>query len=556
MSFRLLITLTLCICSLSLTAQQPQSQVGQVDVMFEEFVNQQKPGIALAIVKDNKILLKKGYGSANLEYDIPITESTPFHVASVAKQFTAFCVLLLEEQGKLKLSDDIREYIHELPDFGHKITLYHLLSHTSGLRDQWNLFLLQGVRPDDVITTPHVLNLMANQGELNFLPGEEYLYCNTGYTLLAEVVARTSGISFAKFAQQNIFKPLEMTNSQFIDDHELVIPGRAHSYYSPDGQDYKKRVLSYANPGATNLVTTVEDLSAWVLNFKSKKVGNASLFNQFQKLAILNSGVTFGGALGLFVGDYKGLRLVEHGGADAGFRAQISMFPEQDFAAIVLSNSADTDAKELTLRLADIFLNTKEIPQSKEKKATRDFVALSRDQLKVFEGDYVNRNRGFTRHIYLKGDSLMHFRTENNESALAPVGTSTFKVTNVPPDVVVSFELKEGEMTMTETVNGGEPRPLIKFDPIPYKQKDFEALAGTYWSPELETTYTIANQNGKLQAVHNRMGTINLEKVKYDFFLGDRGFFLQVDFVRNNQGEVIGFRVSNGRVRNLWFEKQ
>ena len=556
MLFRLLITATLGIYSLSLTAQHTQSLTDQVDRIFQDFDNPKNPGAALAIVKDSKVLFKKGYGSANLEYNVSITPATPFHVASVSKQFTAFSILLLEEQGKLKLSDDIRKYIPELPDFGHKITLYHLLSHTSGLRDQWNLFLLQGVRPDDVITTAHVLNLMAKQQELNFPPGEEYLYCNSGYTLLAETVARTSGVSFANFIQKQIFSPLGMKNSQFVDDHELIIPGRAQSYFSPEGKHYKKRLLNYANPGATNLVTTVEDLSNWVLNFKSQKVGKPPLFKQFQRLASLNSGKTFGGALGLFVGEHKGHKLVEHGGADAGFRAQISMFPEIDLATIVLSNSANTDAKDLTLQLAELFLDLKEIAPSEKKVGKREFIALSRKQLKAFEGNYVNKNRGFTRHIYLKGDSLMHFRTENNESALAPISATSFKVTNVPPDVVVSFKQQQGELIMTETVNGGTPRPLIKFDPKPYKKSDWEQLAGIYWSPELETSYTISYLDGKLKAVHNRMGTINLEKVKYDFFLGDRGFFRQLDFVRNEQNEVIGMRITNGRVRNLWFEKR
>lgn len=549
-----LIGTLLTLLTLSAQSQNTIELEKQLDAVFENFDDADKPGAAVAILQDGKMVFQKGYGSANLEYEFPISTTTPFHVASVAKQFTAFSVLLLEAEGKLSLQDDISKYIPELPDFGHKITLYHLLTHTSGLRDQWNLFLLKGVRPDDVISTEGVIRLMSEQRELNFVPGEEYLYCNTGYTLLAETVARVSEVSFSEFTRQRIFKPLGMKNSVFVDDHELIIPGRAQSYYSPDGQTFKKRTLNYANPGPTNLVTTVEDLSLWVFNFRKRKVGGEALFQKFQTLGRLNNGKTFGGAFGLFVGEYNGYKEVSHGGADAGFRAQVSMFPEEDFAVVVLGNSADFDAKGIAHSLTDLYLKPEK--KDSEKSTAPKFITLNKAQLKAYEGNYVNRNRGFTRHIYLKGDSLMHFRTENNESALAPLSANTFKVMNVPPDVVVAFEMKEGVMTATETVNNGEPRPLVKFDPKTYTDKDWLELQGTYYSPELNTRYIVDNKEGKLTARHERMGTIQLEIVKHDFFLADRGFFRQVDFVRDEQGKVTGLKVSNGRVRNLWFEKR
>jgi CubicO group peptidase (beta-lactamase class C family) len=176
----------------------------KVDELFDKWDSSKTPGAAVAIVKDGSIIYKKGYGSANLEYDIPITTSTIFHIASVSKQFTVFSILLLEKEAKLSLEDDIRKYIPEVPDFGKTITLRHLASHTSGLRDQWNLLAMAGWRLDDVITKEHVLKLISNQKELNFNPGEEFLYCNTGFTLLAEVVSRVSGQTFSEFTAQNI----------------------------------------------------------------------------------------------------------------------------------------------------------------------------------------------------------------------------------------------------------------------------------------------------------------------------------------------------------------
>jgi len=205
---------------------------GRVDQLFTVYDSQHTPGAAVAIVSNGSVIYKNGYGMSNLEYDIPISPSTVFHIASVSKQFTAFALLLLEKDGKLSLDDDIRTYIPEVPDFGETITLRHLANHTSGLRDQWNLLALAGWQLDDVITKEHIMKLVERQKELNFKPGEEYLYCNTGFTLMAEVVARVSGKSFAEFTKDRIFGPLEMNNTLFYDDHEKIVKNRAYSYYS------------------------------------------------------------------------------------------------------------------------------------------------------------------------------------------------------------------------------------------------------------------------------------------------------------------------------------
>jgi len=253
----------------------------------------------VAVVNNNEIVFKKGYGSANLEYEIPNSPSTVFHIASVSKQFTVFSILILEKEGKLSFEDDIRKYIPEVPDFGETITLKHLASHTSGLRDQWDLLSMAGWRPDDVISTEHILKIVSKQKELNFKPGEEFTYCNTGFTLLAEVVARVSGKTFAEFTEERIFKPLKMSSTLFYDDHEKIVKNRAYSYYT-ENEKYKKSVLNYANVGATSLFTTVEDLALWSMNFSSHVVGDKDIVNKMNALAYLNNGETFGGAYGQF----------------------------------------------------------------------------------------------------------------------------------------------------------------------------------------------------------------------------------------------------------------
>ncbi|HMU71954.1 MAG TPA: serine hydrolase domain-containing protein, partial [Ferruginibacter sp.] len=210
-------------------SQSPETAAQKLDSIFSVYTNQ-TPGAAVAIVKDGRVVFKKGYGMADLEQDKPITPQTVFNIASVSKQFTAFAIYLLESEGRLSFEDDIRKYISELPAYSKPIRIRHLLSHTSGLRDQWALLGLAGWRQDDVFTTEQILKLLARQKELNYVPGTTFSYCNSGYTLLAEIVRRVSGRSFADYTREKIFTPLGMTNTRFYDNHESLVKNRAQSY--------------------------------------------------------------------------------------------------------------------------------------------------------------------------------------------------------------------------------------------------------------------------------------------------------------------------------------
>lgn len=319
--------------------------------------NLEGPGAAVAVSKEGKIVFSKGYGYADLESGRKITPSTIFHVASVSKQFTAFAIAILADQGKLSLSDDIRKYIPEMHDFGETITLNHLVHHTSGLRDQWNLLLMSGWRLDDVITMDQILRLIYRQRELNFKPGDEYVYCNTGFTLLAEVVKRVTGQTLDEWSTENVFKPLGMNSTLFYDDHERVVPSRAYSYYK-NGRtgEIKKSVLSYANAGATSLFTTVEDISKWADNFETMKVGNANVMTMMKQRFVLNKGDTIRYALGQVINEYKGLSTAGHGGADAGYRTYLLRFPDQHLSISVFSNLGQFDPGTMTYAMADAML--------------------------------------------------------------------------------------------------------------------------------------------------------------------------------------------------------
>ena len=338
----------------------------QIDQLFTAWNSIESPGAAVAVEKDGKIIYKKGFGCAELEYNIPITASTVFHIASVSKQFTCFSILLLEKQGKLSINDNIRKYIPEVPDFGKVITLNHLMHHMSGLRDQWELLAMAGWRLDDIITKDQILRIVSRQKELNFNPGDEYLYCNTGFTLLAEVVARVSGQTFPEFTRTHIFEPLKMTSTLFYDDCEKIVKNRAYSFY-PDSTGYKKSILSYSNAGATSLFTTAEDLCLWSRNFENPVVGGEDIINRMNLRGILNKGDTITYAMGQDIGTYKGLKIISHGGADAGYRSFLVRFPDQRFSVNVLSNLASFDPGGMSFKIADIYLKDKEVVAGPKK---------------------------------------------------------------------------------------------------------------------------------------------------------------------------------------------
>lgn len=424
------------------------------------------PGATVAVQRDGKIVFSKGYGYADLEYGIKNTPATIFHVASVSKQFTAFAIAMLADQGKINLNDDIRKYLPELHDFGSTITINHLVHHTSGLRDQWSLLMMAGWRLDDVITKEQIMRIVAKQKELNFKPGEEMLYCNTGFTLMAEIVSRVSGESFPDWCKKNIFDPLGMKSTLFYDDHEEIVKNRAYSYHE-DPAGFKKSVLSYANVGATSLFTTVEDLSLWSMNFENVKVGNKNVMDMMNQRFVLNNGDTIHYAFGQAIEEYKGLMSYSHGGADAGYRTFLLRFPDQHFSVCVFSNLASFDPGGLSYELANMYL-------AKEMKE---------------------------------------------------------KPSNVPPPPP------------------SEQEP--PFDPNSVKLADF---TGRFYSPELETFYTIDIKNDTLVAHHQRHNDLKLSPYKKDGF--NANLLGSLDFTRDNKGKVTGLKASNGRVRNLVFNKE
>lgn len=330
----------------------------EIDKIFSRWDKSDSPGVALSVVRDGSIIYHRGYGQANLDYPVPITPDSVFYMASVSKQFTAACIALLAIDGKLDLDDDIHHHLPELPDYGHTITTRHLVHHTSGLPDYLTLMVLTGQPFGNEYTRDEILEFISQNDTLNFDPGDEYLYSNTGYFLLAVMVERASGKSMREFADERIFKPLEMNSTNFHDDHRQIVKNRVISYGKPLGsKDYQISYLAnFDQVGSGGLLSTARDMARWDANFDSLKIGGSDWKQLMLTRGVLNDGETLSYAFGLGHGGYKGLSTIGHGGSMMGFRTHYLRFPEQRVAVNVLANLGSIDPSALAKKVADVVL--------------------------------------------------------------------------------------------------------------------------------------------------------------------------------------------------------
>lgn len=375
-----------------------------MDEVFSDYTKPGSPGCAVAIYRNGAVSYAKGYGLANIEEDVPITPHAVFDIGSTSKQFTAASILLLEKEGKLSVYDDVRKYIPELPDYGHKITILQLLNHTSGLRDYLVLMDLAGINRDSVTTDEDALQLITRQKALNFAPGSDWLYSNTGFFLLSIIVKRVSGKTLREFASENIFGPLGMTHTQYRDDHTALIRDRAMAYDPKEIPDaYKLDVSYFEQTGDGAVHTSVEDLLKWDENFYSGQVGGRDLLAELQEPGRLNSGKLLDYAKGLFISDYRGLHTVSHGGAWGGYRAELLRFPEQHFSVACLCNRGDANPSRRARQVADIYLGSMMKPKDEKKDAEgeretpeKKEIQLTAEQLRAYTGDYWSSELGVT----------------------------------------------------------------------------------------------------------------------------------------------------------------
>jgi CubicO group peptidase (beta-lactamase class C family) len=469
--------LILGICGVSQASRTDDKMAAAVDEVFADYTKPGTPGCAVAVFRNGSIGYSKGYGLANIEESVPITPETVFDIGSTSKQFTAASILLLEKQGKLSVNDDVRKYIPELPDYGQTITILNLLNHTSGLRDYLMLMDLAGINTDGVTTDEDALQLVARQKALNFAPGSDWLYSNTGFFLLSIIVKRVSGKTLREYAAQNIFAPLGMSHTQYRDDHTALILNRALAYDPKENKEgYTLDVSYFEQTGDGAVHTSVEDLLKWDENFYSGEIGGKEFLAELQQPGKLNGGKVLDYAKGLFIEDYRGLHTVSHSGAWGGYRAELLRFPEQHFSVACLCNRGDANTTRRTHQVADIYLGSQMKPKEEKKEAGRERetaekkeIPMTAEQLRAYAGDYWSEELGVTYRLgvvegklkvvsLLDGSGFKHAVTLPNNS-FGATARDEFELGKTP--VLIRFQRDSHEAISGFELDAGRTRGMI-----------------------------------------------------------------------------------------------
>jgi CubicO group peptidase (beta-lactamase class C family) len=527
----------------------------RVDQLFAEWDRPTSPGCALAIMRDGHIIYERGYGMADLEHDVKITPTTVFHVASMSKQFTAASVLMLAQEGKLSLDDEAIKYIPELPNFGVPVTLRHLFHHTSGLRDQWDLLGLAGWRYSlDLITDADVLAVLSRQKTLNFPPGSQFLYSNTGYTLLAQVVKHVSGQSFRTFTSSRIFLPLGMSHTHFRDDHAEIIKDIAYGY-APHNGGFGLSIPNFDTVGATSLLTTVEDLALWDENFYAARVGGKPLVNQLQERGHLNDGTQLSYAAGLEIGKYHGLNIVSHAGADAGYRADLIRFPDRHFSVALLCNLASINPSALSRKIADIYLASSFGAAGPSATVPALSPQPSSEQLRKWEGLYLDPDESDrVMRVRLGGTNLQSgINADGRLSDLEATSDARFRYTKEPQTELV-FQVGENGApnTLTTYIDGKMQHHYSRVPPYDPTATQLQEFTGVYRSDEVDLPYTIALGDGKLLVRSLKSNDIPLLPLSPDLFYGGGN---RIRFTRDAQGKITGAVLNSARIYNFRFAR-
>lgn len=419
---RTLVALT-ALASTALPLSAQSLPVAELDAIFASWSSTRVPGCAVGVARNGEPVLLRAWGMADLEQGVANTTETIFEGGSLAKQFTSAAVILLALDGKLSLEDDIRDYIPEIRDYGTPITLRHLMTHTSGLRDWGSVAAIEGWgREDRSHTHAHVLEILARQSALNYTPGERYSYTNSGYNLLAMIVDRVSGIPFAEFSRQRLFKPLGLEDTQWRDDYRRLVPGRASAYSFRGDEVIINRPIEYVH-GNGGILTTVEDLLRWDEVVRTGGPFGERFVTEMHRQAVLNDGTTISYASGVQVEEYRGQRRVSHTGSTAGYRGFLGRYPDQGITVSLLCNAANVNPGAIGNRVADLFLQgLPPVAAAQPQPAALPAASWSpsASERAALVGAYHSADANVTLEVRQEGDRLILFRAPDSTFPLTP----------------------------------------------------------------------------------------------------------------------------------------
>lgn len=515
--------------------------VEKIERLFKLWQENEGAGGQLLVTHKGKTVIEKCYGYANIETGTPITKDTVFHVASVTKQITVMCVMILQEQGKLNVENDVRTYIPEMISFPQPMKLKNMMNNISGLRDQWELLRLSGRQMEDALVQSDTRNIIARQTGLNFEPTEKYMYSNSNFTLLATIVEKLSEMSLPEFAKKYIFEPLHMDKTFIRDDFRMLVPNRAYSYHD-DGYNYTNGVLTFGVYGSTSLHTTCEDFTKWLWQFKNPTL----ISKDTMENVMLNRPTLMDGTISNYAGGVKhdfleGHRFVQHGGANAGFRTFSMIFPEDELTIVLLANTYNIPTEPVCMDIARIVLGLPERKLNNLDEYKADAVDMN-----AVAGYYYNDTSASAYDIKVV-DNTPYVEYEDKWVKLTNIGGNIFKMGR--RNITFAF----GEKCAVNHENN--LMELRKLSKNTYEQYAV-SYEGTYVSDEVGGEFYVSEEDGKVYLNHRRFGTSELHWVKGDVFAyGSMEGRQELVFNRGSGGHVIGFVHNSGRVQNLPFSK-
>lgn len=499
-------SLIIAISIFSANAQKSIPQQASIDSIFSRWNYPDSPGGTVGIIKEGKLIFAKGYGSANMDYNIPNESKTVYRIGSTSKQFTAACIIILSQQGKLSLEDKLMKFFPNFPSYANEISIQHLLNHTSGVRDYLILARLSGLTVEDHYTDQIVEKLLTNQQELNFTPGDEYLYSNSGYWLLGQIVKKVSGFTLAEYAEKNIFHPLEMNDTHFHNNHNQIVKNRASGYRPDRKGGYFIYTTTLDMIGGGGVFTTVNDLTKWDASFYNSKTFNQDFWTKMAKVGILNNGSKITYASGLNIITYKGLKMIHHSGSFVGYKTEMIRFPEAKFSVIILANRTDSNPTQMAYKIADLFLKnnykkekTTKPKSTNSKKKHIESILLAKEKLKAFEGAYWSTKNKSSRKLEVRNDTLYYVRGNGRATKMLPIAKNKFQMIGprVPVVLEVSFKGKAKEFTVKPT--NATPLTFVAYKPITsYNAADLDTYSGDYYSEELDAVYTLKTKKDRI----------------------------------------------------------
>jgi CubicO group peptidase (beta-lactamase class C family) len=548
----------ICGANAAFSQAVPEATAKKIDSLFKQWDNKKSPGCAIGIIRNDSLIFAKGYGMANLENNIPINTQTVFEMGSVSKQFTAYAILLLAHQGKLSINDDINKYLPWLPNFEKKITIRHLLAHTSGIRDYDQLLSIAGTTQEDVITREHIIKILSKQQTLNFDPGKQYMYSNSGYFLLSEIVRSVTGKSLRRFTDSAIFKPLGMNNTHFHDDYTEVVANRSSPYW----QAGKIGIVNSSVVGAKGLFTNIDDMSKWAINFLNDKSVTHPIIEQMMQSDKLNSGKETGVGTGIGIGagiemeDFRGLKTYFHPGINNGYNNLVVYVPEVKMAFIIFSNVDNHNVFRKEEQVASLFI--KEPLTEKEKpgfKTTLDPIIKDTVSVQPLLGSYIIDD-GYHTSFKLKDRKFYWVLGATYSFILYRTQKDTFYYREEYPGMKFVFTVKnEHDVTVQETWADGS-RAMRKIDPFNTPtDKQLMAYTGKYYCPELECTYGIILKDHQLVLTNAKYPDSPLVFYDEKRLNDDLDWMRSLDFTKNKQGRINGFEVNYDKIQDLRFDK-